>query len=55
MKLKTVKSEGLAHNSYILFDEQEAAVIDPRRDCDIYLRLAQKECATITYIGGCCR
>lgn len=50
MKLKTIKSEGLAHNSYYLSDEGEAVVIDPRRDCEIYTRLADKECAKIKYI-----
>ena len=50
MKLKTIKSEGLAHNSYYLSDEGEAAIIDPRRDCEIYTQLAQEECAEIKYI-----
>jgi len=50
MKLTTIKSEGLAHNSYYLSDETEAVVIDPRRDCQIYKRLAEKECAKIRYI-----
>jgi hydroxyacylglutathione hydrolase len=50
MKLYTVKSEGLAHNSYVLTDGQEAAVIDPRRDCKIYTRIANKTCTKIRYI-----
>ena len=50
MKLKVIKSEGLAHNSYFLADEREATVIDPRRDCLIYTKLAQQECAKITFI-----
>ena len=50
MKLYTVKSEGLAHNSYFLVDGTEAAVFDPRRDCQIYMRLAQKNCTKIRYI-----
>src|SRR3972149_7018334 len=50
MKLTTIKSEGLAHNSYYLSDEAEAVVIDPRRDCTIYTRFAEKECAKIRYI-----
>jgi hydroxyacylglutathione hydrolase len=50
MKLYTVKSEGLAHNSYFLSDGQEAVMIDPRRDCQTYLNLAKKECAKICYI-----
>ena len=50
MKLKTIKSEGLAHNSYYLSSEGEAVVIDPRRDCEIYTQLAKKECTEIKYI-----
>jgi hydroxyacylglutathione hydrolase len=50
MKLQTIKSEGLAHNSYYISDSGEAAVIDPRRDCEIYLQLAQQDCAQIKYI-----
>jgi hydroxyacylglutathione hydrolase len=50
MRLEIVKSEGLAHNSYYLSDEGEAIVIDPRRDCEIYKQLAQKECSKINYI-----
>ena len=50
MKLKTIKSEGIARNSYFLSDVNETVVIDPRRDCQIYTRLAQKECAKIRYI-----
>ncbi len=50
MKIKTVKSEGLAHNSYYLSSGNEAAVIDPRRDCTIYTELAAQDCAKITYI-----
>ena len=50
MKLQTVKSEGLAHNSYFLVDQGEAAVVDPRRDCEIYIQLAKEECAEIKYI-----
>jgi hydroxyacylglutathione hydrolase len=43
MKLYTVKSKGLAHNSYFLVSGEEAAVIDPRRDCQVYVHLAKKE------------
>jgi len=50
LKLKVVKSEGLAHNSYYLSDEGEAVVIDPIRDCEVYTRLAKKDCASIRYI-----
>jgi hydroxyacylglutathione hydrolase len=50
MELRTVRSEGLAHNSYRLFDQAEAVVIDPRRDCKVYPQLARQECAKIKYI-----
>ena len=50
MNLVTVKSEGIAHNSYYLSDQSEAVVIDPRRDCKVYEQLANKECARIKYI-----
>ncbi len=50
MKLEIVKSEGLAHNSYFLSDGAEAAVIDPRRDCEIYTEIAKRECKKIKYI-----
>ncbi len=50
MKLQIIKSEGLAHNSYYLSSENEAAVIDPRRDCEIYTQLAKEDCAKIKYI-----
>ncbi|MCW4016387.1 MAG: MBL fold metallo-hydrolase, partial [Candidatus Bathyarchaeota archaeon] len=50
MKLYTIESQGLAHKSYFLSDEKEAAVIDPRRDCEVYVRLAQRHCVKIKYI-----
>jgi hydroxyacylglutathione hydrolase len=50
MKVKTIKSEGLAHNSYLLIDGDEAVVIDPRRDVDIYSEQATQECAKIHLI-----
>jgi len=50
MKLQVINSEGLAHKSYYISDEGEAVVIDPRRDCEIYKQLAEKECTEIKYI-----
>jgi len=41
MFLKRVRSEGLAHISYFLESKGQAAVIDPRRDIDEYLKLAK--------------
>jgi hydroxyacylglutathione hydrolase len=50
MFLQTVKSAGLAHMSYILGHGGEAAVIDPRRDCDIYFDIAHRQGAQIKYV-----
>jgi hydroxyacylglutathione hydrolase len=45
-----IMAEGLAHNSYLIASEGEAAVIDPRRDCGIYLDIAQSRGLTLRYI-----
>jgi len=50
MLFKKIESEGLAHFSYIIGDQTEAAVIDPRRDIDVYLEEAKKEGMKIKYI-----
>lgn len=50
MILETIKSDGLAHLSYILGDGDEAIVIDPRRDCGVYLDIAAREGMRITHI-----
>jgi hydroxyacylglutathione hydrolase len=42
MIFERVKSEGIAHNSYFIGSGSEAVVIDPRRDCQIYIDLAQQ-------------
>ena len=36
MLLERIESEGLAHYSYLIGDGNEAVVIDPRRDAEIY-------------------
>lgn len=41
MILEKFKSEGLAHNSYLLGSENDAVVIDPFRDCQIYADYAR--------------
>jgi hydroxyacylglutathione hydrolase len=48
---ETVRTDGLAHLSYLIGDRSrgQAAVIDPRRDVDIYLELARKHGLTITH------
>lgn len=50
MILEKIKTPGLAHLSYILGSKTQAAVIDPRRDCDIYLETARREGLEITHI-----
>lgn len=50
MFLEKIKAEGLAHLSYIVGDSEAAAVIDPRRDCEIYLEIAHQSGAQITHI-----
>ncbi|HSM57817.1 MAG TPA: rhodanese-like domain-containing protein [Candidatus Sulfomarinibacteraceae bacterium] len=52
MIFETVRSEGLAHFSYVIGDEEAGvcAVIDPRRDVDIYLDLARRHESRITHI-----
>lgn len=50
MFVQKVKSEGIAHLSYFVGQGSEAAVIDPRRDIDIYLDIARKNEMNITHI-----
>ncbi len=50
MKVSTIRSEGLAHLSYFVSSGEEAFVIDPRRDCNIYLELAVRDGSSITHI-----
>jgi hydroxyacylglutathione hydrolase len=45
-----IVSEGIAHNSYLIGSGGRAAVIDPRRDCDIYLEIAHRNELVITHI-----
>ena len=42
MEIKTIKSEGLVHNSYYLSDEHEAVVIDPGAIAESTLNLPKK-------------
>jgi hydroxyacylglutathione hydrolase len=52
MKIEQFFLEGLGHQSYIIIDDEggAAAVVDPRRDVDIYLEAAQRAGANITRI-----
>jgi len=52
MIMETVFTEGVAHLSYLIGDKAtgKAAVIDPRRDVDVYLELARKNKVSITHV-----
>jgi hydroxyacylglutathione hydrolase len=50
MIFERIKSEGLAHNSYLIGSGSVAAVIDPRRDKQVYLDLAREHGVRIEYI-----
>ena len=50
MMIHAIKSEGLAHLSYLIGDGGKAAVIDPRRDCRCYIEMARSQDMEITHI-----
>src|SRR4030042_268203 len=50
MIFERIKSEGIAHNSYLIGSQSDAAVIDPRRDCQIYVDLARRNGLRIRHI-----
>jgi hydroxyacylglutathione hydrolase len=50
MILKRIKSEGIAHISYFLASENEACVVDPRRDAKVYLKKAWESESNIKYV-----
>lgn len=50
MFFKKIKSDILAHNSYVVEADGEMAVIDPRRDCLVYTTLAEARGANVTKI-----
>lgn len=50
MFLETIKSPGLAHLSYIIGADGKAAVIDPRRDVEVYEEIAAANNARISCI-----
>jgi len=47
---KRIKSEGSAHISYFVGSNKEAVVIDPRRDCQVYVDIARREEMKVKYI-----
>jgi hydroxyacylglutathione hydrolase len=50
MLIERIESKGLAHYSYLIGDGNEAAVIDPRRDCTVYVEKAFQEDCRISHI-----
>lgn len=50
MLIERFEAPGLAHLSYLVGDGAVAAVIDPRRDCEVYLRTAGAAGQRITLI-----
>lgn len=50
MFVEKVKSEGLAHLSYLLGDGGVAAVIDPRRDWEVYVARARERGCRIAHV-----
>ncbi len=48
--LQRIITEGLAHYSYLMGDAGKAVVIDPRRDCDVYLDEARRAGLQIIYV-----
>ena len=50
MFIEKIKSDGLAHLSYVIGSDGDAAVIDPRRDCDVYVEVATRNDSRITHI-----
>ncbi|PJK30148.1 MBL fold metallo-hydrolase [Minwuia thermotolerans] len=50
MIVEKIKTDGLAHLSYFVGSGGDAAVIDPRRDIDVYVRLADAHGMRIRHV-----
>ena len=50
MIFKRITSPGIAHHSYFIGSKNYAAIIDPRRDCRIYVETAERASLKIRYI-----
>lgn len=50
MFFKRLKTPGIAHVAYLIGNEGEAAVVDPRRDVDEYLKAAYENEQSIKYV-----
>ena len=50
MIFEKIKSGVVSHLSYFIGSDNEAIVVDPRRDCQVYVDIAQREGMNIRYI-----
>jgi Zn-dependent hydrolases, including glyoxylases len=50
MFIEKIKTQGLAHLSYVVGATGQAVVIDPRLDCEIYIEMAAAESCRISHI-----
>ena len=50
MILERIKSAGISHISYLVASGNDAVVIDPRRDCQVYVSYARRNGLRIKYI-----
>jgi len=50
MFIERLVSEGLAHFSYIGGNDNDAFVVDPKRDVDSYIKIAESNCCRIRFV-----
>ena len=50
MEVQQLYTSCLSEAAYFISSENEAAVVDPLRDVDVYLQMAEERGATIKYI-----
>ncbi|OJH42527.1 MBL fold metallo-hydrolase [Cystobacter ferrugineus] len=50
MFFQAIQTPGLAHVSYVLGDNGEALVVDPRRDLDVYLEVLHSQGLRLRYV-----
>jgi hydroxyacylglutathione hydrolase len=50
MFIERLVSEGLAHFSYVAGNDNDAFVVDPKRDVDQYIEIAKSNCCMIRFV-----
>jgi hydroxyacylglutathione hydrolase len=50
MLFERIESKGLAQYSYLIGDQETAVVIDPRRDCEVYIEKTMEQGMRIAYV-----